>query len=285
MAQMKLRLILWLAAILLLTSCSGAAFWLANSRIDFADSRIYRDVAYGAEQQQKLDIYLPPSGRPTRDIIVFFYGGRWESGRKEDYAFVADTFLRRGYGVVIPDYRKYPDVKFPAFADDAALAVRFTSAHMSDYGVKAPPRLFLLGHSAGAHLGALIVSDRHYLEGRGNVRAFAGLAGPYSFVPEEKDLQDMFGPPERYRLMQAPTFIDGDEPPMLLLHGEDDTTVLRANADHLAATIRRKGGDVETQFYSGIDHIDIIAALSWLKSGDAPVAADVDAFFRRNGAE
>ncbi len=273
------RLYLLLVSLLLTSGCSGAAFWLANAKSDLPAERIVSDLAYGQKKTQKLDIYLPVKSARPHDVIVFLYGGRWETGAKKDYAFVADAFTRRGYIVVIPDYRKYPDVKFPVFAQDAAASIAWTAQNIGEYGGN-KARLFVSGHSAGAHLGALVVADETYLSGKKLIRGFAGLAGPYSFTPDEKDLIDMFGPPRRYPQMQVTTFIDGAEPPMLLLHGAKDTTVERYNLDRLKAAIEKHGGKVKTKIYPGLDHIGIAAALSWLKRDEAPVIDDIDAFFK-----
>jgi acetyl esterase/lipase len=84
--------------------------------------------------------------------------------------------------------------------------------------------------------------------------------------------------------MQAPTFIDGGQPPMLLLHGRDDTSVRLYNQDRLAAAIAAKGGKVETAVYPGIDHIEILGALTVFWRYKAPVKADMTRFFREEAA-
>ncbi|MEC8484521.1 MAG: alpha/beta hydrolase, partial [Pseudomonadota bacterium] len=182
-----------------------------------------------------MDIYVPSSAKAERaPVLVFFYGGRWTDGSKEMYPFVAKTFLDLGYVVVIPDYRKYPDVKFPAFVEDGAQAVAWTLDNVAEYHGDSS-RLFIMGHSAGAHIGALISADERYLaqlnHSTQNIKALAGLSGPYDFVPEEEDLKDMFGPPDQYPQMTVTNFIEGNEPPMLLLWGKEDELVGQRNID------------------------------------------------------
>ena len=185
--------------------------------------------------------------------------------------------------MVIPDYRKYPQVKFPVFVEDSAKAVAWTKANIVAYGGDAS-RLFLLGHSAGAHIASLLVTDAHYLQAVGmksaELRAFAGLAGPYAFTPDEKDLKDMFGPPENYPNMQAPTFVSGNEPPMLLLWGDADDAVGRFNLEKLQSAIQAKHGNVQSKIYPGIGHVEIVGAFSRIWRDKAPVLEDVDAFFK-----
>ncbi len=250
----------------------------------FSRTTITRNVAYGPEPWQTLDIYLPPSASTRHlPVAVFFYGGRWTTGSKEIYRFAGDAFAKRGYVAVIPDYRKYPQVRFPAFVEDSAKALAWVHDHIADYS-GAPDRIFLAGHSAGAHVGALLAADPSYLARLGKdrnavIRGFAGLAGPYAFTPDEPDLQDMFGPPERYPAMQVTTFIDGRQPPMLALYGDADTAVKRYNLERLEGRVREKGGSVKSIVYPGVDHIWIVGALSWVNFRGPPLMDDIMAFF------
>ncbi len=242
------------------------------------------DIAYGSLPSQRLDLYLPThaEGR-TLDVIVFLYGGRWTVGDKADYRFVGSAFAEKDFIVVIPDYRKYPEVRFPMFVQDAAKALAWASDHIADYHGN-PARIHVMGHSAGAHLGALLAADAQYLAAEGKDRSlvihdFAGLAGPYAFTPDEPDLEDMFGPPSRYPSMQVPTFIDGHQPSMLLLYGDKDTAVKYTNLERLEQRIQTQGGCVRSVIYPGVDHRGILAALSWVNLQRAPVVRDVQAFF------
>ena len=270
------------------SACSSASFFVANLPVAFSDVEVHKNIAYGDGPLRRLDIYAPPDvreeGAAPAPVLVFFHGGRWEEGNKSQYAFAALPFVREGYVVVVPDYRKYPAVKFPAFVQDAAAATAWVHDHIARYGGD-PERLYLAGHSSGAHMAALVAADPRYLEALGKERdivaAFAGLAGPYDFVPEEPDLKDMFGPPERYPQMQVPTFIDGAQPPMLLLHGGADETVVRRNLTRLRDKIAEKGGRVETHIYEGVDHVDLVGALSWVLRDKAPVARDMMRFFEQ----
>jgi acetyl esterase/lipase len=217
------------------------------------------------------------------DVIVFLYGGRWTVGEKHDYRFVGSTFADKNFVVVIPDYRKYPQVRFPVFVDDAAKALAWVSDHIADYHGN-PTRIHVMGHSAGAHIGALLAADARYLAAEGKDRSqvihdFAGLAGPYAFTPDEPDLEDMFGPPSRYPSMQVPTFIDGHQPPMLLLYGDKDTSVKYRNLERVEQRIKEQGGCVRSTIYPGVGHTGILGALSWINLQGAPVVQDIQTFF------
>ncbi|PSL15897.1 acetyl esterase/lipase [Marinobacterium halophilum] len=269
---------------LLLTGCTQLGLGVANLPAKFSDIRIVRDVAFGPEPWQRLDIYRPDA-EGEYPVLVFFYGGRWTDGSKAMYPFVGEAFASQGYVTVIAEYRKYPEVRFPAFVQDGAQALAWVHDHIAPYGGNAE-RLYLAGHSAGAHIASLLVADAQYLAVYGKqpsiVRAFAGLAGPYDFVPDEDDLMDMFGPPDRYPQMQTTTFIDGTEPPMLLLWGEADTLVYRRNIDLLAAKVRTEGGQVEAHTYDGMDHVGILSSLTWFMRDRRPVFDDMLRFFERH---
>ena len=177
----------------LLCGCTAIGTQLANLPTYFDGIAVKRDIVFDSASMQKMDIYLPPGTDKKHGVIVFFYGGRWSSGSKSDYAFVGAAFAKAGYVVAIPDYRKYPDVRFPVFAQDAAAAVAWTADNIGSYGGDTS-RIFVAGHSSGAHIGALISADAHYLAALGKpqdtIKAFAGMAGPYAFIPEEADLKE-----------------------------------------------------------------------------------------------
>jgi acetyl esterase/lipase len=276
--------ILLLAPLLVMYACTQAAFTAANLPTHLVEMTVEHDRAYGSEPLQKLDVYIPANTMEKQlDVVVFFYGGRWTYGAKEDYRFVAATFVKEGFIVVIPDYRKYPQVRFPVFVEDGAKALAWVSDHIVERHGN-PARIHVVGHSAGAHIGALLAADPHYLADIGKDRSlsihdFAGLAGPYAFIPDEPDLEDIFGPPQNYPNMQVTTFIDGTQPPILLLYGNKDTAVKLANLEKLEQRIKQRGGCVRSRIYPDTDHTDLIGALSWWNRQRAPVVDDITKFF------
>ncbi|MFO0706075.1 MAG: alpha/beta hydrolase [Nitrospira sp.] len=280
--------LLFCAVALTQTACSPVVFTVANLPTHFDETAVLRDVSYGSLPSQKLDLYLPAgSADQPRDVVVFFYGGRWSYGAKEEYRFVGATFASKGYVVVIPDYRKFPEVRFPAFVEDGAKALAWVHDHIAaSHGD--PGRIHVVGHSAGAHIGALLTADARYLAREGKnrsavVRDFVGLAGPYAFTPTDPDLIDMFGPPDNYPAMQVPTFVDGTQPPMLLLYGDDDTVVKQYNLDKLETRIAERGGCVRSIIYPSVSHSGLLRALSWFTLNSASVVDDIAAFFHSCG--
>lgn len=280
------RSFLAILSLLVTSACSEALFFAANFPSFFSAQKITRDIDFGSKNGMKLDVYTPDDKNEKRPVLVFFYGGAWMMGSKESYRFAADAFTKHGYVVVIPDYIKYPEVKFPAWQEDAAKAVAWAHNNIAKFGGD-ESRLFIAGHSAGAHIGALLATDEEYLKKEGGsrswIKAFAGLAGPYDFVPEEPEYKDMFGPPERYKYMQVTNYIDGKQPPMLLLWGLDDKEVAKENITKLETGLKDKSGVWKTKYYEGVNHIDIVGGLAYFGTGRAPVAEDVDDFFIKYG--
>ena len=278
-----MKLFLIALSSLLLSACTKVGLEVAKIPAKFSNNKILTGISFGNDDWQKLDIYIPADTKEqAKPVIVFFYGGRWESGSKNMYTFIGNKLADDGFVTVIADYRKYPEVKFPTFVEDGAKALAWVDEHIAEYGGNRN-KLFVSGHSAGAHIGALLTADEHYLQDEGvnpkSIKAFVGLSGPYDFEPKADDLKKIFAPPKNYPQMQVTTFIDGSEPPMLLLWGDADKEVYRSNLDSLAAKCKEKGVKVETKVYPGVDHVGIIADQIWFYPGKATALEDMTQFF------
>lgn len=271
----------------MLSACTTVGVGVANFPTKFSSNKIVTDVTFGSKSWQKLDVYIPANVKPSMPVIVFTYGGRWQSGFKEMYAFIGDRFADQGFVTVIADYRKFPEVKFPTFVTDAAKALAWVDDHIGEYGGDSN-KIFVSGHSSGAHTAALITADERYLAAEGKstklIKAFAGISGPYDFVPEAADIKEIFAPPENYFQMQVPNFIRGSEPPMLLLWGSDDKDVVRTNLDKLLQKCQQQGVEVETKIYPGVGHIDIVANQTWFYPGSATIVKDITDFFNKQSS-
>ena len=272
---MRLRLLIIISMNLLLTACTTVGFYFANANVAYENMHIQKDVAYGDKPYETLDVYAPTTNDKHR-ILIFFYGGGWSEGRKENYAFVADRFVKEGYTVIIPNYGKYPQVTYPVFVQESAHAVAWADKHFHY------PSLFVMGHSAGAYNAAMMATDPQYLAAYGltqaRINGVIGLAGPYEFTPDDKKYQEVFNHMPDYKKMHVSTFVTGNQPPMLLLHGEDDDTVLPKNAALLADAVRKAGGSATVITYPDVEHIKIVGALTSRWEHYAPVARDISAF-------
>lgn len=254
-----------------LGGCSPAA--LLNATVPRDGYAREADLAYGPDPRQRLDLYQSQRPAERSCTVVFFYGGSWDSGSRADYLFVGQALAEAGHTAIIPDYRVWPQVRFPAFVDDGAAAVRWAA----DRGDGRP--LVVMGHSAGAHIALMLATDTPYLARAGVDRAALagaiGVAGPYDFLPlTSPRLVEIFGRRDD-PATQPITFARAPLPPALLIHGLDDRTVLPRNSERLAAAWRRAGAPVELRLYPGVDHVDAIAAMAGLLRGRAPTRADV----------
>lgn len=248
--------------------------------------RVARDLEYGPDARQRFDLYAPgaASQTSTLPVLVFFYGGGWDSGSKDLYGWAAQALAAKGFVVAVPDYRLVPDVVFPVFIEDAAAATARVAEVVSTYGGD-PARLGVVGHSAGAHLAMMIALDRRYMQAVGQpdlIKAAAGLAGPYDFLPfDVASSINAFGQAPDPVQTQPLHFARADAPPLWLGHGTADVVVHDEDTILLEARMKELGGRCEAKLYQGLSHEDLIATFSPLFRKKAPVLADVSAFFHR----
>ncbi|WP_419730676.1 alpha/beta hydrolase [Lichenicola sp.] len=268
------------SAALLAAGCSPVR--LLNT---LAPDRLAADgIAYGADSRQRLDIYRP-AGIPPFPVLVFLYGGSWDSGARGIYRFLGGAFAAHGFMTVVPDYRLFPEVRYPTFLQDCAAAMAWTRRNIAAYGgSSAAPTL--MGHSAGAYNAAMLTLDPALLEAVGlsprhDIGRMIGLAGPYDFLPLDTDeLRAIFGPPAGLPATQPINHADGGNPPMLLLAGTADHTVRPGNTVRLAGRIHARGGPVSYRLYPGVDHLEIVGAISGALRFLAPTFGDSLAFMQ-----
>ena len=240
----------------------------------------HENIAYGVGRRHRLDVYQPETaGGP---VVVFFYGGSWQSGSRDLYRFLGGSLAARGIMAVVPDYTVYPEARFPDFLGDAAQSVRFVHDQAALWGGNAGP-LILMGHSAGAYIAAMLAFDRAWLDAAGldahrDVAGMIGLAGPYDFLPiVDPTLQEIFGGPGRIDT-QPIRHVTGDAAPALLIAPRRDRVVDPCNTSRLAERIRARGGWVRELHYSRVGHLSLIGAFAPGLRFLAPVLADVTSF-------
>ncbi|HBX59083.1 MAG TPA: alpha/beta hydrolase [Methylophaga sp.] len=246
------------------------------------------DLIYGDHPRLKLDIYQPVNSTVTTKpaTVIFFYGGGWETGDKADYKFVAEALTSQGVIVVIPDYRVYPEVVFPQFIEDAAQSVGWTKQHIAEFGGD-PEKLFIAGHSAGAHIAAMLSVNPLYLQQVDmqpqQLQGMIGLAGPYDFLPLKSGaLKQIFGDESSQWQSQPVNFVTNDHPPMLLLVGTDDRTVLPRNSYRLADKLKQHGNSVELVEFDGYGHVAMVAKLAKPLRGQGALLAPITTFIEKH---
>ncbi|MFV1921190.1 MAG: alpha/beta hydrolase [Methylotenera sp.] len=268
----------------LFSACSPVK--LLNSIIPTDQYNIKENITYGVLDRQKLDLYIPKNiGDKPLPVVLFYYGGGWDSGNKDSYLFVAEAFTSKGYLTVIPDYRVFPDVKFPEFMHDPVKAGQWVKQSIADYGGD-PDNIFVVGHSAGAHIGMMLNLNKDYLASvdlePNQFRAFIGIAGPYDFLPlQSKRLKDIFGPEETRWQSQPINFVTGENQPTLLLVGLKDDTVWPKNSINLANAIEEKKGQVQVLTYPSYGHVDMVAKLAKPFRGSSTILDDMVQFMQK----
>ena len=269
-------------ATLLVAGCSPAS--VLNVLVARGGVEITRSVAYGSGPRRTLDIYRP-AGATAAPVVVFFYGGSWQTGRKSLYTFLAVALARRGYLTIVPDYRVYPEVRYPDFLGDGALAVRWVKDNAGALGGD-PAKLFVMGHSAGAYIAAMLAIDRRWLQQVDlvpdrDLAGLIGISGPYDFLPlRDETLKVIFGGANQ-QATQPIAHVSRGAPSALLLTGANDDTVDFGNAARLAARLRASGDDATVVTYPRVGHLTILAAFATPLRFLAPVLRDVDGFMKR----
>ena len=256
-----------------------------NSLVPANGYELVSAVRYGANARQKLDIYLPKSANQSttlKKVIIFYYGGNWDSGERADYKFAAEALVSHGYIVVIPDYRVYPEVLFPGFMADPVSAAKWVKANIKKYNGDAN-KVFLAGHSAGAHIAVMMAINPEYLAVASlkpnDFVGVIGLAGPYDFLPLTSErLKVIFGAEAQRWKSQPINFVDGKNPPLFLAIGTKDNTVWPRNSINLTKKIKENNGLVEMHEFAGYGHIDMVAKLAKPLRGNGDLLKSVITF-------
>ena len=262
--------------------------WSPASPLNFLASRdgisIAQSLPYGEGPRRTLDVYRP-AGAANAPVVVFFYGGSWQMGDKETYLFVAAALARHGYVTIVPDYRVYPEVRYPGFLEDGAHAVRWAKDNAARFGGDSK-KLFVMGHSAGAHIAAMLALDPRWLKavdmvpGR-DLSGLIGISGPYDFLPlHDETLKVIFGGADRPDT-QPISHVAPGAPPSLLMTGVDDDTVDPGNASRLAARLRAAGDAATVETYPYVGHLTIMGAFAAPLRFLAPVLHDAEVFMSK----
>jgi acetyl esterase/lipase len=261
---------------------------IANVPASFGPYHRTTGIAYGADKRQKLDVYVPDetandTPAAKRPIVIFWYGGSWDSGDRSSYRFVGAALAEQGFVTVLPDYRLYPGVRFPTFLEDAAEAVAWVQKHAAELGGD-PHHIVLMGHSAGAHMAAYLALNSEFLAKHGvrheDIAGLVGLSGPYILAPNTRTLHTIFGKPYSEADWQPARFVTHNAPPAFLAHGLNDTLVSVKQTEKLRDALRANDVRVEAELYPGIGHADTVAALSIPARGRAPVLEQASKFIR-----
>jgi len=207
--------------------------------------RVVAGASYGPDRRQSLDLYAPIEALGPAPVVIFFHGGGWQTGRRQEYGFVGRALASRGFLTVVAGYRLVPQIRYPAFLEDAAAAARWATEHAAAHGGD-PARLAFIGHSAGAYIALQIGLDVRYLSHAGVepscVRAVAGLSGPYSFLPLKSPMTlAAFSAASDPEATQPINHARADAPAALLVHGGRDASVSAGQSVRMGRALEAAG--------------------------------------------
>ncbi len=273
-------LALWWAV----AASSALAVFNAMVPVDRGVERAGMGEAYGPDPRQKLDVYRPVRASGKLPVLVFCYGGAWNSGERALYDFAGRAFAAAGFLTIVFDYRLVPDARFPAFVEDTAAAIAWASRNAARFGGDGAP-IFLAGHSAGAYNVALAALDHRYLAahglGPGVIAGVAALAGPFDFLPlDGPSTREAFGHWPDLEETQPVNAVSPGAPPFLLITGDADSTVYPRNSKRLAERLKEAGVETRLVVLEGLGHADVLTALARPLRWRAPVLEAVTNFFR-----
>lgn len=256
-----------------------------------AQVRVVADVDFVAaaeypDKKDRLDIYIPERAGAA-PVIVSFYGGGLRGGDKSGHVKVGQRFASAGYVTVVANYRLSPGVVHPAHVQDAAAAVAWVKKNIAAHGGD-PDKVFVIGHSAGAYLAALLATDPRYLGAHGlsprDVRGYAPVSA-FFFVdrpgvaPDRP--KDTWGTDvEVWKAASPGAYVAVGAPPMLLLYADGDDEWRRNQQTEFAAALRAKGNrDVEVRMIGGRTHNSIWGEM--MNSADDEVTRAIVGFVGR----
>ncbi len=269
----------------LLTACSAVD--VLNATVPSDTYQRTESLAYGPNLRQQVDVYQPKTDVKNAPMVVFFYGGSWSSGDRADYRFVGEALAAQGIVTVVADYRLSPEVRYPVFLQDSALAMRWAFDNAPTYGAD-PARIFVMGHSAGAYNAAMLALDKRLLGAVGlspaRLAGWIGLAGPYDFLPiGDRLTQVAFEWPNTPPDSQALFHASSASPPALLLAPEKDSLVnTQRSTVGMAQRLKSSGVQVESELFDTVSHVSIVATMASVLRSRAPVLERVTGFVKRN---
>ncbi len=254
---------------------------------------VSKGILYGDEPLQDLDIYYPKplvqamktntTIKQEYPMVVFVHGGSWESGNKEEYAFVGQSLAQAGYVTAVINYRKAPEHVYPDYVEDTAQAIAWSYNNAKRFHAN-PERFAVVGHSAGAFNAVAAIANEDFLKPYGikptDISAVIGIAGPYSYDFRKFSSVTAFAADATPDKVMPDRQIKGAQPPYLLLTAEKDKVVYATNTIKMTQALKAAGVTVQTSEIAGASHATSIGAMApplrWVNDVRAQVLSYLD---------
>ena len=246
-----------------------------------------KNIAYGTKAHQVLDVYRPDDDA-THPVVVYIYGGGWNSGNKELYALVAQKLVPLGMIVVVPAYQLHPDATYPTMVDDVARAIAWTKQNIADYHGD-PTRIIVGGQSAGAQLSAMALLDpavSGLTTAAPPICGYYGISGVYDIAEQyayEYDhgrtapvMTAVMGGEAHFRETSPQLQMLASFPRTLLIHGDADETVDISMSQHFQEALTVAGVQATFHTYPGRGHSELL--FHALTENPGQLITDVTAF-------
>ena len=275
-------LLVFAFAMLTTAGCANVKKTTAINLLLSSDGYTKKQFSYGNDRQQSFDLYLPKTRLP-KIPVVYIYGSAWRKKfNKSDFIFVAEALTSLGHPVIVPEHRRFPEIKFPVFIEDVADAIQYVDRH--DIGLPKPfTEYVLMGHSSGAHSVALLATDPRYLKERkikAQLKGFIGMSGPYDLPMDDAEVAPIFKTATAKRAKPILNVRRG-VPPALLLHGLADPRVPSYHTTRFRDELLKNGNSVTTRLYPGVDHEKLLGGIAAPLRFMSNSFVDVRGFLRR----
>ncbi len=282
-----------LSPLLLTSACTSVD--VLNVLSGLSSYHAQKNINYGNGSRQQLDIYYPKhmisqiekenvlTIKNSRPVIIFLYGGSWNRGQRKDYAFIGHALASKGFITIIPDYRLYPEARYPDFLQDNAAAVTWVVKNLEQQGGDTK-NIFIMGHSAGAYNAAMLALDKRWLAqynlNTNIFKGWIGISGPYDFYPvQNPDVRPVFFHPNYPEKSQPMEFINNKSiASFLATSPQDDLIDEQRNTIAMAKKLQREGTINTLKVYDTVDHISIIASIAWPLRFKSPLLSDIEKF-------
>jgi acetyl esterase/lipase len=247
----------------------------------WAQGLVDRDVPYGNDPAEILDLYHPAGAGPAH-LVVFLHGGGWVAGQKNIGRLIAPPLVARGYAVASLGYRLYPQATPAGAAQDAANGIAYLLRNAARFGLS-PGRFALIGHSSGAHMVALLGTDAGYLRRAGldpaSLAAVITLDGVFDVHANLTDFPNqkreaVFGDdPAGWKQVSPVDLLDtaSIHPRFCLVHEDTNARFVEQEA-LFAAALARHGAPAQSVVAHGLTHGDLVQEFSDAAAPMAPFA-------------